>query len=155
MNSGVGMLESGVFQRRVAGILNVSQGAWGVTFRMWNRHLTHRDPSHRHGGGRDRTTTRHQDRFCWFSLDVNGFITLRPWITSSGTELECAFLHKQWETDSISSGWMPEDPLYAFRWRDTRAGLVRLCQHSRQMDYSWLDASAIHWWVQILSRFYW
>ena len=34
-----------------------------VIFRMWNRHLTHRDPSHRHGGGRDRTATRRQGRF--------------------------------------------------------------------------------------------
>ena len=61
MNRGVGMLESGVLQRRVAGILNVSQS---VISRMWNRHLTHRDPSHRHGGGRDKTTTRRQGRFC-------------------------------------------------------------------------------------------
>ena len=49
-----------VFQRRVPGILNVSQS---VIFRMWNRHLTNRDPSHRHGGGRDRTATRRQGRF--------------------------------------------------------------------------------------------
>ena len=42
MNRGVGMLESGVLQRRVAGILNVSQS---VISRMWNRHLTYRDPS--------------------------------------------------------------------------------------------------------------
>ena len=60
MNRGVGMLESGVLQRRVAGILNVSQS---VISRMWNRHITHRDPSHRHGGGIDRTTTRRQCRF--------------------------------------------------------------------------------------------
>ena len=59
MNRGVGMLESGVFQRRVAGILNVSQS---VIFWLWNRHLTHRDSSHRHGGGRDRTSTRRQGR---------------------------------------------------------------------------------------------
>ena len=44
---GVGMLESGVSQRRVAGILNVSQS---VVPRMWNRHLTHGNPLHRHGG---------------------------------------------------------------------------------------------------------
>ena len=53
MNRGVGMLESGVLQCHVAGILNVSQS---VISRMWNHHLTHRDPSHRHGGGRDMTT---------------------------------------------------------------------------------------------------
>ena len=61
MNCGVGMLESGVLQRCVARILYVSQS---VISRMWNPHLTHRDPSHRHGGERDRTTTRHQGRFC-------------------------------------------------------------------------------------------
>ena len=60
MNRGVGMLESGVSQRRVAGILNVSQS---VSSRMWIPHLTHGDPSHRHGGGRDRATTQRQDRF--------------------------------------------------------------------------------------------
>lgn len=60
MNRGVGMLEAGVSQRRVAGILNVSQS---VVSRMWNRHQTHGDPSHRHGGGRERATTQRQDRF--------------------------------------------------------------------------------------------
>ena len=60
MNRGVGMLESGVLQRPVAGILNVLQS---VISRMWNRHLTPRDPSHRHGRERDITTTRRQSRF--------------------------------------------------------------------------------------------
>ena len=61
MNRGVGMLVSDVCQRRVAGILlNVPQS---VISRTWNRHLTHRDPLHRHGGGRDRTTTRRRGRF--------------------------------------------------------------------------------------------
>ena len=61
MNRGVGMLESGVSKRRVTGILNLSQS---VMSRMWNRHLTHEDPSHRHGGGRNRSTTQRQDRIC-------------------------------------------------------------------------------------------
>ena len=61
MNLGVGILESDVLQRRVAGILNASQS---VISRMWNRHLTHRDPSLRHSGERDRTTTRRQGVFC-------------------------------------------------------------------------------------------
>ena len=61
MNCGVGMLESGALQRRVAGILNVSQS---VISRMWNRHLTNRDPSHRHGGGCDKTITQRQGRLC-------------------------------------------------------------------------------------------
>ena len=30
---------------------------------MWNPHLTHGDPSHRHDGGRDRATAQRQDRF--------------------------------------------------------------------------------------------
>ena len=56
---GVGMLEYGVPQRRVAGILNVSQSDIS---RMWIRHLTYGDPWNRHGGGRDRATTQRQDR---------------------------------------------------------------------------------------------
>ena len=60
MNRGVGMLESGVSQRRVAGILNVSQS---VVSLMWNRHLTYGNPSHRRCGGRDGATTQRQDRF--------------------------------------------------------------------------------------------
>ena len=60
MKRSVRMLESGVSQRRVAGILNVSQS---VISRMWIRHLTHGDPSHRHSGGRDRAATERQDHF--------------------------------------------------------------------------------------------
>ena len=60
MNRGVGMLESVVSQRHVAGILHESQS---VISRMWNRHLTHGDSTHRHGGGCDRAITQHQDRF--------------------------------------------------------------------------------------------
>ena len=61
MNHGVEMLKSGVFQRRIAGFLNLSQRA---VFRLWNRHLTNRDPSHRHGGGRDTTTVGCKWCFC-------------------------------------------------------------------------------------------
>ena len=43
---------------RCAGIINVSHN---VISGMWNLHLNHRDPSHRHG---DRATTQRQDRFC-------------------------------------------------------------------------------------------
>ena len=38
MNRGVRLIEYGVLQRRVAGILDVSQS---VISRMWNHHLTH------------------------------------------------------------------------------------------------------------------
>ena len=60
INRGVRMLESGVSQRSVAGIRNVSQSVISL---MWNRHLTHWDPSHGHGGGHDRATTQRQNRF--------------------------------------------------------------------------------------------
>ena len=60
MNHGVGMLESGVSQRRDAGSLSVSQS---VISRKWNCYLTHGDPSHRHDRGRDKATTQRQDRF--------------------------------------------------------------------------------------------
>ena len=60
MNRGVGMLTAGVSQRRVAEVLNVSQS---VVFRMWNCYQTDGDASHRHGGGRTRSTTQRQDRF--------------------------------------------------------------------------------------------
>ena len=59
MSRGVGILESGVSQRHVGGILDVSHVV-GISG-MWNRHLTHGDHSQRHGGGRDRAITQHQD----------------------------------------------------------------------------------------------
>ena len=62
MNHGVRMLESGISQGRVAGILTVPQS---VVSRMLNCHLTHGNPSHRHGRGRDRATTQRQN---WFLL---------------------------------------------------------------------------------------
>ena len=55
MNCDVGMLESGVSQRRVAGILNVSQSVVSLSYP--------RDPSHRHDRGRDRATNQREDRF--------------------------------------------------------------------------------------------
>ena len=74
MNHGVGMLESGVSQRRVAGILNVSQS---VVSRMWSRHLTHGNPSHRNDGGRDRATTQSQDRFLLIQSRCQRFLNAR------------------------------------------------------------------------------
>ena len=68
MNCAVGMLESGISQCRVPGILNVSQS---VVSRMWNRHLTHANPSNRHGGGRDRDTTQIQDQFFVDSISTS------------------------------------------------------------------------------------
>ena len=63
MSRVVRMLECGVSQRRVARILNASKS---VISRKWKRHLTHEDPSHRRGGGRDRATTQRHDRFLVF-----------------------------------------------------------------------------------------
>ena len=60
MNRGVGMLTACVSQRRLAAVLNVSQS---VVSRMWNRYQTDGDASHRHGGGRTRSTTQRQGRF--------------------------------------------------------------------------------------------
>ena len=54
-------LDSGVLQRCVAGILNVQQS---VISRMWNRHPTHGDPSHRHGGGHGRVKLNVMTVFC-------------------------------------------------------------------------------------------
>ena len=60
MRGGVRMLESGILQHRVAGILDVSQS---VLSRKLNRYLAHGDPSNRHGRGSKRATTQRQDRF--------------------------------------------------------------------------------------------
>ena len=58
MNRGVRLLECGVSQRRVAGILNMSQN---VVSRMRNRHLTNGNPSHRRNGDQVKATTQRQD----------------------------------------------------------------------------------------------
>ena len=66
----VRMLESGISQRGVSGILNVSQS---VISRMWNRHLTHTDMTEDARQGYISTSGPFL-----FGLDVNGFRTLRP-----------------------------------------------------------------------------
>ena len=60
MNRGVGMIEAGRSQPYVARALGVSQS---VISRMWQRYQTHGNVAHRHGGGRQRATTRIEDRF--------------------------------------------------------------------------------------------
>ena len=55
-NHAVGMLKSGVSQRRIVGILILSLS-------MITRMRIVIKPSHRHGGGRYRATTQRQDRF--------------------------------------------------------------------------------------------
>lgn len=60
MNIGIGMLEAGLSQRHVAENLDVSQS---VVSRMWNRYLMFGTVTHRHGGGRERSTSQAQDRF--------------------------------------------------------------------------------------------
>ena len=60
MNRGIGMLEAELSQKEVARVLGVSQSA---VSRMWTRfHLTG-NVMHQHAGGRERSTTRAQDRF--------------------------------------------------------------------------------------------
>ena len=96
MNCGVGMLEYGVLQRRVAWSLNMSQS---VISRIWNRHLTHQDPSHRHGGGCKRATTQRQDRFLLIQCRHQRF----PNTTSLNNELRNGTgVRISTQTDSMS-----------------------------------------------------
>ena len=60
MNSGIGMLHSGLSQRHVANVLGVSQS---VVSRMWNRFITTGNVKHLYAGGRERSTNEVQDRF--------------------------------------------------------------------------------------------
>ena len=60
MNRGIGMLEAGLSQREVVGVLGVSQS---VVSRMWTRFNLTGNVMHQHAGGRERSTTRTQDRF--------------------------------------------------------------------------------------------
>ena len=59
MNTGIGMLHSGLSQRHVANVLGVSQSV----SRMWNRFIATGNVRHLHAGGRERSTTEVQDRF--------------------------------------------------------------------------------------------
>ena len=54
----------------LAGIPNVSQS---VISRMWNHHLSHGDPSNRHGGGCDRATTQRRDPFLLIQSQLQRF----------------------------------------------------------------------------------
>ena len=56
----IGMLDAGYSQRDVANALNVNQS---VVNRTWNRQHTFGTAAHRHGGGRQRSTTQRQDHF--------------------------------------------------------------------------------------------
>ena len=91
MSRGVRMLESGIMQRRVAGILDVSQS---VLSRMWNRYLAHGDPSNRHGRGSDRTTTQGKDRFLLIQSSRQQFQNATS-LNELRSGQECAVLHKQ------------------------------------------------------------
>ena len=53
MNSGIGMLHSGLSQRHAANVLGVSQS---VVSRMWNRFITTENVRHLHAGGREHST---------------------------------------------------------------------------------------------------
>ena len=91
-----------------------------VVSRMWNRHLTHGNPSHRHGGGRDRATTQRQDRFFFFFFFF--LIQSRHQRFLNATSLNNEFRNRtgvristQTETDSMSSDLVPGDPMYVSR----------------------------------------
>lgn len=56
----IGMLDAGYSQRDVANALNVSQS---VVSRAWSRQQNFGTAAHRHGGGRQRSTTQRQDHF--------------------------------------------------------------------------------------------
>ncbi|XP_062566639.1 uncharacterized protein LOC134230084 [Saccostrea cucullata] len=56
----IGMLDAGYSQRDVANALNVSQS---FVNRAWNRRQTFGTAAHRHGGGRQRSTTQRQNHF--------------------------------------------------------------------------------------------
>ena len=95
------------------------------------------DPSHRHGGGRDRATTHRQDRFLLIQSRRQRF--------QNATSLNNEFKKRtgvRISTQTVRNR-LHEFGLIARRLASTRsvdetthAGQVRLCQHSRQVDYS-------------------
>lgn len=66
------MLEAGRSQRHVAGVLGVSQS---TVARMWRRFQTYGHVTHRHGGGRQRSTTQREDRFIVVQARRQRFVT--------------------------------------------------------------------------------
>ena len=60
LSRGIGMLQGGLSQRRVAAVLAVSQS---VVSRAWRRFRQCGSARRRHGGGRQRSTTHRQDRY--------------------------------------------------------------------------------------------
>ena len=60
MNRGIGMLHSGLSQRHVANVLDVSKS---VVSRMWNGFIMTGNVRHLHVGRRERSTNEVQDRF--------------------------------------------------------------------------------------------
>ena len=133
INRGVGMLGSGVWQWPVAGILNVSQS---VISRMWNRHLTHGDPSHRQGQGCDSATTQSQDGFL--------LIQSRRQCFQNATSLNNEFRNKTGVRISTQTlrNRLQEFGLNARRPvirvpLTSSAGQVRLCQNVRLTIRDW------------------
>lgn len=73
MNSWVGMLEAGCSKRHVAGVLGVSMS---TVARMWRRFQTYGHVTHRHGGGRQRSTTHRENRLIAVQSRRQRFIVL-------------------------------------------------------------------------------
>lgn len=69
---GMGMLERGATQRQVAETLGVNQS---VICRAWIRYQRQGNFARRHGGGRQRMTNRHDDRFLLIQARRNRFAT--------------------------------------------------------------------------------
>ena len=79
---------------------------------MWNRHLTHGNPSHRHGGGRNRATTQRQDRFLLIQSRRQRFLNAmrlnNKFRNGTGVRISTQIS----ETDSMSLDLVPGDQLY-------------------------------------------
>ena len=73
INRGIGMLEAGLSQLHVAGVLRVSKS---TVARMRERFRTHGNVRRRHGGGRERLTTRREDPFIVVQAQRQRFVTV-------------------------------------------------------------------------------
>ena len=137
MNNGVGMLESGVFQRHTAGVLNVSQS---VIFRI----MESSSNPQRSFKLTWRRTRHDYNSTSWPFLLIQSRRQRFHNATSFNNEFRNG-IGVRISTQTVRNrlhefGLNVRIPVD----KTTRAGQVRLCQNSRQMDYSCLDASAIH-----------
>ena len=83
MNRGIGMLHSGLSQRHVANVLDVSQS---VVSRMWNRFITTGNVRHLHAGG---AITLKTD-FWWFRYGATDLTMQQLYVRTSRALPVCA-----------------------------------------------------------------